>query len=126
VFPYSANEHLSHRPVNGLVHNVFEHFLVERKFRVVSFGLSSIQEESNSVGLHSFKKRIGCVCRPVHRAVAFHPLLAPLANSISLWGLRRIRRLWPGHPAIRKAAGILAAHLGANPMPQEPPEAGEA
>jgi hypothetical protein len=83
----------------------------------VSAGLSSIQEVSGAQGLHFFKKKVGFECWPVHRGAVFHPLLAPLANIATLQALRVLRRLRPGSPAIRKAAGLLSSYLGHNPMP---------
>lgn len=125
LYPYAESDSLNGRPVNGLVHYVLDYFLVQRKFRVVSLGLSSIQEESGSQGLHAFKKKVGCECRPVHRAFVFHPLMRPLANSATLWVLRALRRLRTGNPALRKACGILACHLGVNPLPQDTSDSSE-
>ena len=125
IYIYAQDAFLSERPVNGLIDHVFDYFLVQRRFRLVSLGVSSIQEESNAAGLHAFKRYVGCECRPVHRAFVFHPILAPFANSLTLWGLRCLRGFWPRHPEIRKAAGILAAHRGANPMPQDTRDSSE-
>lgn len=117
IYSYADQDYLNLRPVNGLIHYVMDYFLVQRKFRLVSAGLSSIQEVSGAQGLHFFKKKVGFECWPVHRGVVFHPLLAPLANIATLQALRLLRRLRPGSPAIRKAAGLLSSYLGHNPMP---------
>ncbi len=117
IFPYSADEHLKGCPVNGLVHVILDYFLAQRKFRLINYGLSSIQEVSKATGLHAFKRKVGFECWPVHRAFVFHPLLMPFANSATLWAIRACRRLRPGSPALRKAAGMLATYLGHNPLP---------
>ena len=67
IFPYAANDHLKGCPVNGLIHYVLDHFLVQRKCRVVNYGLSSIQEVSKAKGLHAFKLKVGFECLAVHR-----------------------------------------------------------
>ena len=117
IYPYAADDHLKGCPVNGIVHFTLEHYLVQRKFRLVNYGLSSVQEASKASGLHKFKKKLGFECLPVHRAVVFHPLLRPLANRGSLWALRACRALFPGNSPLRRAAGLLAAYLGKTPMP---------
>jgi hypothetical protein len=119
IFPYAADEHLRNCPNNGLIHVCLEHFLVERRFRLVNYGLSSIQEMSKAVGLHAFKKKVGFEARPVHRAFVFHPFVRPLVGMPSLVGLRVCRQLFPQNLMLRKATGILAAFLGSNPMPKD-------
>jgi len=119
IYAYAANEHLNGCPNNGLIHFALDYFLVQQRFRLVNYGLSSIQEVSKAQGLHAFKKKVGFECVPVHRAFVFHPVLRPLANSLTLHGLRFCRRLRPGSPFLRRAAGMLATYLGHNPMPQD-------
>lgn len=119
IFPYAADDHLKGCPVNGLLDFILNYFLVEHRFRTVNYGLSSIEEASSAAGLHAFKKKTGFDCIPVHRAFVFHPLIRPLVNRALLWIVRGFRRLWPGSPSVRKAAGIVAACLGDNPMPKD-------
>ncbi|HEY4760214.1 MAG TPA: hypothetical protein VIH42_06520 [Thermoguttaceae bacterium] len=111
-YPYAADDHLQLCPNNGMAHFILDYFLVQKKVRVVNYGLSSIQEESNAAGLHAFKKKAGFECRPVHRVFVFHPLLRPLANRFTLAVLRLWRQLAPGNPAVRKACGMLATYRG--------------
>jgi hypothetical protein len=118
IYPYVADEHLKGCPVNGLLDFILDYFLVQHGFRVVNYGLSSIQEVSQAQGLHFFKTRTGFECLPVHRAFVFHPLLTPLVNSASLQVLRMCRWLAPGDVRLRQAAGIISASLGHNPMPK--------
>jgi len=117
IWPYATNEHLRACPVNGLIHVALDHFLVKQNYRLINYGLSSIQEVSSAMGLHQFKMKVGFECLPVHRAFVFHPLLKPFVNRAALWGLRACKRLRPGSPALRKAAGLLATHLGSKSMP---------
>jgi hypothetical protein len=119
IFPYAANARLQMRPVNGLMDFMLDYFLTQGHARYVSCGLSSIQETSKADTLHRFKRDVGFETIPVHRAFVFHPLLAPLANRVTLWGLRGLRTVRPGSAAIRKAAGVLATHLGHNFMPAD-------
>jgi hypothetical protein len=119
LFPYAANAHLRSRPVNGLMDFVLDYFLTQRHARYVSCGLSSIQESSKADTLHRFKRDVGFETIPVHREFVFHPLLAPLANRATLWGLRSLRAIRPGSSAIRKATGVLATYLGHNFMPAD-------
>jgi hypothetical protein len=125
IYPYASDEHLRLCPNDGMIHYVLDYFLAQRGFRLVNYGLSSIQEVSKAQGLHAFKKKVGFECRPVHRAFVFHPLLKPLANRGTLWGLRIGRWLRPRSRTLRKAAGLLATYLGDTPMPDDPEEQGD-
>jgi hypothetical protein len=116
VVAYASTEYLQLRPNNGLIHFALDYFLVQRKFKVVSFGLSSIQEGGKVDSLHRFKIDVGFEALPVHRAFVFHPLLAPFANRITLWGLRACTRIQPSSRALRKATGLLATYLGQHHM----------
>ncbi len=74
---YAANEHLNSCPNEGLIYHLMQQFLTQGNGRVVSYGLSSIQEADNVLTLDYFKKKVGFEARPVHRVFLFHPLLRP-------------------------------------------------
>jgi hypothetical protein len=108
---YSANEFLPLRPNNALIYHVTHDYLVQKKFRVVDYGLSSIQAVSHAEGLNSFKVKMGFPSTPVHRAFVLNPLLRPFANRFS-WGLvNRMLRFSPQHPLLKKAEGALRLTL---------------
>ena len=119
IYPYAADDHLKGCPVNGLVHFVLDYFLVQNMYRLVNYGLSSIQEETKAQSLHAFKKKVGFECHPVHRAFVLHPLLQPLANPMSLWTLRACTRLFPGSDVVSRAAGVISTCLGNSHLPVE-------
>ena len=110
---FSSNEHLSACPNDGLAHFVLDRFLCRSGFDLVSYGLSSIQVESGRDGLHRYKSKVGFEAIPVHRAFAVHPALKPLANRLSLWGVKRILDRRPAARRVRKAYGVLSEILGA-------------
>ncbi len=103
----SANEFLPLRPNNGLIYYVVHHYLVEKKFRVVDYGLSSVQAASKAEGLHRFKLKMGFEAVPVHRAFVINPLLRPFANHLSWRLINGILKLSPQHPLLKKAEGAL-------------------
>ena len=109
---FSRDALLRHRPNDTLMYTVLSRYLVERRFRLVSYGLSSIQSESNAAGLHRFKTKVGFEARPVHRAFVPHPLLRPLVNRSTLLGVNTALRLRSGHRRLKKASGVLARMLG--------------
>lgn len=118
---YSANALLQYRPNDTLMYTALSHYLVKRRFRLVSYGLSSIQAESSAAGLHRFKTKIGFEARPVHRAFVPHPLLRPFANKTVHWGVNVALRLKPGDRRLKKAGGALAYLLGDTKMPDSTP-----
>jgi hypothetical protein len=104
---YSANEFLPLRPNNGVIYYAVHHYLIERRFRVVDYGLSSIQADSKAAGLHNFKLKMGFESVPVHRAFVVNPLLRPFANSVSWRLVNRMLKFSPQHPMLKKAEGAL-------------------
>jgi hypothetical protein len=104
---YSSDELLHLRPNNALIYWAARHYLVERKFRVVDYGLSSVQAVSRAEGLNSFKVKMGFQSAPIHRAFVLNPLLRPFANRFSWRLLNGMLRYSPGHPLLKKAEGAL-------------------
>ena len=109
---FSSNDHRTLCPNDGLANFVLRHFLVERGFETVTYGLSSVQELDQSGGLHTYKKKVGFEAIPVHRAFALHPLLKPFANQVTLASLRLLKQLVPRNRIVKKASGMLASLLG--------------
>jgi hypothetical protein len=108
---FSDNDHRTLCPNDGLANFVLRHFLMERGFETVTYGLSSVQELDQSGGLHTYKKKVGFEAIPVHRAFTLHPLLKPFANHITLASLKILKRLVPGNRLVKKAGGMLASLL---------------
>lgn len=109
---FSMDDLREYRPSDTLVYSALSHYLVERKCRLVTYTMSSIEADSNAAGLHRYKKKVGFEARPVHRAFVPHPLLRPLANRLTLWGVNRALRFMPGDLRLKKASGVLASMLG--------------
>jgi len=109
---FSMDALLQYKPNDTLMYSTLFHYLVERKCRVVSYGLSSIQAESNAAGLHRFKLKVGFEARPVHRALVPHPLLRPFVNRLTLWGINKVLQLKPQDRRFKKAGGAVASMLG--------------
>jgi hypothetical protein len=112
---HSTNDGLIFNPNNGLVHHLLTEFLVERKIRVVSYGLSSIQESSKADGLHHFKVKVGFEAIPVRRIFLPHPLLRPFVSRLSLAIGHRAMHLFPGNRVLRKGCGVLARLIESTP-----------
>ena len=108
---YSANEFLPLRPNNALVYYALHHYLVEKKYSVVSYGLSSLQAVSRAEGLHQFKLKMGFNSIPVHRTIALNPLIRPVVNRLSWKVINGLLKLSPRHPMLKKAEGALRVAL---------------
>lgn len=109
---FSMDALRQYRPNDTLIYSALCHYLVERRCRLVTYGLSSIQAESNTAGLHRFKMKVGFEARPVHRAFVAHPLLRPFVNQLTLWSVDSALRFRPGDRRLKKAGGVLASMLG--------------
>lgn len=115
---YSMNALLSFRPNDTLMYSVLSHYLHEREFCVVCYGLSSIQAENNAAGLYAFKMKVGFEAQPVHRAFVLHPFLRPFANRLTLRSMNAALRFWPRGRVLKKAEGMLAYVLGEERLPE--------
>jgi len=109
---FSMDALLQYRPNDTLIYTALHHYLAERRYRVVSYGLSSIHAESNASGLHRFKTKVGFQTIPVHRAFVLHPLLRPLINRATLWGMKAAAQFRPEDNRLKLAYGALAYMLG--------------
>lgn len=101
-------------PSNGLAHYVLDHFLVQHKFRTVSYGMSSVQEADRKVGLHTYKTKVGFDARAAHRVFVLHPFLQPFVNRLTLKGVTTALRFLPRDRRLKKAEGVVASLLGEN------------
>jgi hypothetical protein len=95
-------------PSNGLAHYILDHFLVQHKFRTVSYGMSSVQRGDKNTGLHAYKTKAGFEARPAHRTFVFHPFLYPFVNRLTLRGINTALRFVPRDRRLKKATGVLA------------------
>ena len=110
---FSRQEFLRWNPNDALIYYVLEYYLRQRKCRLVSIGLSSVESTGKEAGLHAFKRKVGFTAEPVPIGRScFHPLLRPLANSLTLACMRGAMRVFPRYRPLRKAEGVLAAMLG--------------
>jgi hypothetical protein len=115
---YSQDVWLPLKPNDALLFTALSQYLMGGRARLVSYGLSSIQAPSNEVGLHEFKTRVGFEALPVHRAFRLHPLLHPLANRLTRWGVNSVLRVSPGNRRLKKVDGVLAALSGEHRLPR--------
>jgi hypothetical protein len=114
-FGFSRTDCLKYRPNETLVHSVLEWYSTRERCRLVSYGLSSIQPARDPDGLHHFKTKLGFGAVPVHRAFILHPLLRPIANTVTLKGIDTLARLKPAERRLRMAAGLLATVVPPSP-----------
>ena len=108
------NQALALRPNDTLVAAALTEYLVLKRCRFVSYGLSSIQTVNNTAGLHIFKTKLGFEAKPVHRAFVAHPLLRPFANSVTQQCVRVMLTLVPRNRGLKKCDGVLSTMLEKN------------
>ncbi len=108
---FSQNVFLSSRPNDTLIFSAICKYLVEERRRVVTYGVSSIQEESSVAGLHAFKTKVGFQAKPVHRAFVLHPLLRPFSNELMLLAIKAALLFLPSNRILKKVRGMLALLL---------------
>jgi hypothetical protein len=109
---FSMDALLPYKPNDTVYYRALYHYLVERKCRLVSSGISVIPVESNSAGLHRFKTKVGFEAQPVHRVYVAHPLLRPFVNRLTLWGINTALRFRPEDHRLKRVGGTLACMLG--------------
>jgi hypothetical protein len=117
---FSASSMLRYRPNDALMYVALSTLLAERRCRVVSYGLSSIQAPGNVAGLHRFKLKVGFSASRVHRAFDLHPSLRALATPATLsavrWTVNGVLLARPRSGHLKKLSGMLACMLGGSGM----------
>jgi hypothetical protein len=102
---FSTDEHRKLCPNNLLTDFLLNYFLKENNFDNVSYGLSSIQEDTSIEGLHNYKIRVGFDPINIQRVFLLHPYIAPFQEIISKF-LKILLLVFPKHRLIRKASGL--------------------
>ncbi|MCE7949273.1 MAG: hypothetical protein DYG88_17780 [Chloroflexi bacterium CFX4] len=115
---FSCTADLVHRPNDTLLYSALRHYLVESPRRVVSYGIRSVQSQSEA-GLHQFKLKVGFEALPVHRAFCVHPLLRPFINPFTHRLLVSMAHRMTTNRVIRKAEGFVSLLLGKHTPHQE-------
>lgn len=104
---FSRTDLLNSRPNDSLMYTALSRYLIEEGRRLVSYGLSSAQSESNAQTLHVFKTKVGFQAIPMHRAFVFHPLLRPFVGRVTLGMIGLLLHIRPESRWLKKADGIL-------------------
>ena len=114
---FSTEASLNLRPNDALLFYVLAYYLVERGFRTVSAGVSSILPSANTPGLHRFKLKMGFDALPVRRVFQFHPSLRLFVCRSSLSLLRGLAKRAPGNQRLALAEHALehALHSSRGP-----------
>lgn len=108
----SSNDSLKWCPNNALFDGIFDLFLNERGCRLVSAGLSSLQQTQRRENLHRFKLHVGFDAIKVRRCFAVNPWFRPFINRFVYRGALGLQKMFPGNPLIRKGVGVYEIILG--------------
>jgi hypothetical protein len=103
---FSTDEHKSIKPNNLLIDFVLTHYLREKKYALVCYGLSSIQESANQSGLHDYKIHVGFNAIPVKRNFIMHPKLKPMKPLLQII-LKTLLLIFNKNRFLRKAYGLI-------------------
>jgi hypothetical protein len=112
---FSADALLHLRPNDALFFSVLSTYMRRERCHTVSYGISSVQLDTNKEGLHAFKTKVGFEAVPVHRAFVLHPVARLFANRLMLSSIRLALRFKSGDRRLKKAEGSLAYILGKGP-----------
>ncbi len=115
---YSVSELLALRPNNGLLFRALQHYLVEKKYRLVDHGLSNFPLTSKVETLHKFKVKMGFQAYPVHRRFVMNPLLRPFVNRLSWRMATGLQKLSPRNPLFEQMELVLRMALRTEPSTQ--------
>jgi hypothetical protein len=116
---FSMNDFRKYYPNDTLMFQVLTHYLVDKGKSIVSYGSSSIQTESNEIGLHAFKTKIGFEAKPVHRVFLIHPILRPFASNLMRLGINMALRVRPHSRLLKKTEGVLSTISGSEQSAEE-------
>src|SRR5262249_39990087 len=112
---FSATSLLRYRPNDGLFFAALSNYLAYPACRVICYGLSSVEADRETTGLHRFKVKIGFDAQRVHRAFVLHPRIRPFATRAAVAAahatVRASLRLRPDSRRLKKIGGMLASML---------------
>ena len=98
-------EHRRLCPNNALSDFLLNYFLIKNNYNNVCYGLSSIQEEAITEGLHNYKVRVGFEAIKVNRMFLIHPYVLPFKELLALI-LKLSLKVFPKNRQLKKANGI--------------------
>lgn len=104
---FSCNDALNDRPNDYIIYTILDVALNQDKLNGVSYGYSSIQEDSNEEGLHRFKVKCGFEALPLRRHFIFSPAWRMIFNPLTKQLVRLLLKRYPSHLTLRKLHGIL-------------------
>lgn len=104
---FSCNEALSDRPNDYIIYSILDVALNLDKMQCVSYGYSSIQEDSNEEGLHRFKVKCGFEAIPIRRHFVFNNTWRWIFNPFTKLLIKALLALRPSNLTLRKLHGIL-------------------
>jgi hypothetical protein len=103
--PYAVCHHifLNLHVNNALFFTVSSDLLSRPGIREIFFSLHSLDAPDS---VNEFKFRMGFEAKPVRQCVDLHPLLKPLASSVSVSFLARLLQIHPNQPFLSKMEGM--------------------
>ena len=107
IGPYAHSDYRSSCPSDGLLYLAMDHFINTRNAHLISYGLSSVQEESSRQGLHTFKTKVGFKAIQVNRCFELHPWIAPCFHGVGGRLFLSVLKLLPANRITRKMSGAL-------------------
>lgn len=103
---YSDNDFLKLYPNNGLFDFALKFYLCDKKSKIVSYGVSSIQSKSNKDSLHVFKLRVGFNALPVNRVFITNPKYKFAFNKVSKSAIKMLLKFKKGDRNLLKLEGL--------------------
>jgi len=109
---FSRNDFLSLRPNEALMYAALSRYLALEGKRLVSYGLSSVQQAGDAEGLHAFKTKVGFQSEVVNRVFILNPVLRPAVNRLTVKSVNMLRELFPRNRFLNKASGVMNIWVG--------------
>jgi hypothetical protein len=104
---FSCNDYLMYRPNDLIIYNILDTALNVDKLKLVSYGFSTIQDNTNEEGLHYFKLKCGFEAVPVKRVFIINPKHKWFINIFTKKLIKIGVILFPKNIKIRKINGII-------------------
>jgi hypothetical protein len=117
LYQQSLTQHLKYGVNNALIYTFTQHALSQPGVSQVFYGLHSLDAPSS---VDEFKFRMNYVARPVRQRLVFHPVVAPLVNTMSHRIVRKLLQWNSGQPTLAKVEGMMRFYLeGKRPLAEQ-------
>ena len=117
IYSQTDRESLKLKVSNAMIFHVTRETISQPDVQAIFIGMHSLDAPAS---VDDFKFLMGYAAKPVRQQVVFHPWLRPAINRYTYTMVKGLKSFRTGHPALRKAEGLIRFYLeGQRPLQEQ-------